>query len=109
LPVIAVDPQVVVEVLRAAELRSADELLAEPGDGGAALEAAAVHALHRAVLGEQRGHARGVAGVIGPSVAGEQVEDVQTIFRAHAMFRHAGVLPMACSRRARSRRSRSLA
>src|SRR5580704_1838776 len=59
LPTIAVDPKVVVEVLRAAELRPADELLAEPGDGGAALEAPAVHALHGAVLGEQRSHARG--------------------------------------------------
>ncbi len=44
-------------MLRAAKLRSADELLAEPGDGGAALEAPAVHALHDAIFGEQRGHA----------------------------------------------------
>src|SRR5882757_6834426 len=40
-PVLAVDPQMVVEMLRAAKIRSADELLAERGDGGATLEAPA--------------------------------------------------------------------
>src|SRR5258708_27251859 len=106
---VAVYPQMVVEVLRAAELPPADELLAEAGDGGAALEASAVHALHDAVLGEQRRHALGVAGVVGPGITGEQVEDVQAVFRAHAMLRHTGFLPMACGRRVRTRRRLSLA